>query len=416
MKNKDYQALTPIEDALNIIRKCFQNEKKGNKRARDDAKKGLKEYLVKTDDGSYTLSSNNFNGKSETMHTTHGAINESMEKFVKPARLKGKKQVRVLDICSGLGYNAASCIEFLDIDTKIEIDMVEISKETIASALFIENPLKSYEIIKRIIEEKLYMEGIIGFKFHKEEIPDRIDINIFIDDARKVIKQFESHKKYGAIFLDPFSPLKSPELYSVEFFSILKNLLKDDGVILTYTSAAPVRAAMVEAELHIGEGPLFGRKSGGTIASKSSEKIEKHLSDNDERMIALSDAGIPFRDPKLNGSSEEIIKRRENERKSVRGTKKFASTVKTPIYLYKDIEDERLKRRVTKNIKKLEIDDLKSKKAKFIICPQFEECICGCGIKKLDNSKGRINEMANRLSKITEKMKYKFKFNKIKIF
>ncbi|MBI5680819.1 MAG: hypothetical protein HZC47_08005 [Methanobacterium sp.] len=400
MKNEDYNALTPREDALNIIKKCFQNEKKGKKTAREEAKEDLKKCLIKTDDGSYTLSSNNFNGKSETMHTTHGAINESIEKFVKPAKLKDKKEVHILDICSGLGYNAASCIEFLDDKTKIEMDMVEISKETIATALFIDNPLKSYEIIKEAIEEKFYDEGIIGFKFHKERLNDKININIFIDDARNTIKQFQS-QKYDAIFLDPFSPLKSPELYSVEFLSLLKYLLKDNGLILTYTSAAPVRAAMICAGLHVGEGPSFGRKSGGTIASKNPEKIEKSLPIDDERMISLSDAGIPFKDPQLKDSSEIIIKRREDERKSVRGIKKFASTVKTPIYLYKDIKNERLKRRVTKSIKMLKTDDLKSKKAGFIVCPQFEECLCTCGIGRLNNSKERINEMANRLSKVT---------------
>lgn len=400
MKNKDYKALTPQGDALNIIKKCFLNEKKGNINARDDAKDELRKYLIKTDDGSYTLSSNNINGKSENMHTMHGAINESIEKFVKPAKLKGKKEVHILDICSGLGYNAASSIEFLDDMTKIEIDMVEISKETIASALFIDNPLKSYEIIKEAIEEKFYDEGIIGFKFHKSRLSDKININIFIDDARNIIKQFQGQKKYDAIFLDPFSPLKSPELYSVDFFSLLKNLLKEDGLILTYTSAAPVRAAMIFAELHVGEGPLFGRKSGGTIASKNVGMIEKPIGDDDERMIALSDAGIPFKDPKLKNSSKKIMRMREEERKSVRGTEKFASTVKTPIYLYRDIESEKLKRRVIKSIKMLGMDDLKSKNAKFIICPQFEECICTCRTRKLNNSRDRINEMANRLSKV----------------
>ena len=159
---------------------------------------------------------------------------------------------------------------------------------------------------------------------------------------------------------------------------------------------------MVQTGLHVGEGPQFGRKSGGTIASKRPELIEIQLKENDERMIALSDAGIPFRDPKLNGSSYEIIERRENERKSVRGIRKFASTVKTPIYLFKDIEEERLKRRVLKNINALGIDNLKSKKARFIICPQFEECICECGSQKLDNSRDRITEMMKRLSKITQ--------------
>ena len=68
----------------------------------------------------------------------------------------------------------------------------------------------------------------------------------------------KSYGSYDAVFLHPFSPLKSPELYSVEFFKTLKVLMKDDGMILTYTSTAPVRSALVEAGFHVGEGPSFG--------------------------------------------------------------------------------------------------------------------------------------------------------------
>jgi len=397
----DYQALTATDDALKIIRKCFHEERKGNGEARNKTKNLLKEHFIKTADGSYTLKSNSVDGKSETMHTHHGAITESMEKFVKPAGLEGKKEVKVLDICSGLGYNAASCIEFLDDSTDIEIDMVEISKETLASSLFIDNPIKSYDIVKKAVENKLYNTGTLGFEFHKEKIPDRIKISIHLNDARDVVKEI-GQNRYDAVFLDPFSPLKSPELYTLEFFLILKNLLKSDGVILTYTSASPVRSAMVHAGLYVGEGPLFGRKSGGTVASRNPEHIKKSLSDGDERMIALSDAGIPFRDPEFNGSSDEIIKKRENERKYVRGTKKFASTVKTPVYLGKDVNDKRLERRLIRNVNALGITGLKSKDAEYIICPQFDECICGCGVPKLDGSYSRINEMVKRLSEITD--------------
>jgi hypothetical protein len=49
------------------------------------------------------------------------------------------------------------------------------------------------------------------------------------------------------------------------------------------------------------------------------------------------------------------------------------------------------------------IDDLKSENAAFIVCPQFDECICSCGSGKIEGSKGRINEMIKRLSMITEK-------------
>ena len=114
IKENGYQPLTPVDEAIEIVRNWFKNEKMGDREARKKAELDLKKYLVKTEDGSYTLNSNSRFGNSETMHTYHGAIKESLEKFVKPAQLESKEKVRVLDICSGLGYNAASCIEFLD--------------------------------------------------------------------------------------------------------------------------------------------------------------------------------------------------------------------------------------------------------------------------------------------------------------
>jgi hypothetical protein len=49
------------------------------------------------------------------------------------------------------------------------------------------------------------------------------------------------------------------------------------------------------------------------------------------------------------------------------------------------------------------INDLNSDEAKFIVCPQFNECICSCRYGKISNSKDRINEMIKRLAMITEK-------------
>lgn len=396
MKTSDYKALTVDERTLEVVKNFIKDERRGDGKAREKAKLALQEYLVKTDDGSYTLKSDSSGGKSETMHTHHGAISEAMEKFVKPARLEEKDNVCVLDICSGLGYNAASCIEYLSDDVEIELDLIEISKETMAIALLLKTSLESYEIIKKAVEDELYEEGIISFRYCKNKVPERIRIDLHIEDARKVVKELEGQKTYDAIFLDPFSPLKSPELYTNEFFICLKALLKDDGVILTYTSAAPVRAAIVNSGLHVGEGPAFGR-SGGTVASLNPEIIDKPLSVNDERMIALSDAGIPFKDPEFNGSSQQILQRRDQERKIVRGKEKFSSTVKTPVYLNEQLEQGRLKRRVLNNLKKLGFNDLTSHKSLFLVCPQYINCICGRDCRNYDNSRERINEMSNRL-------------------
>lgn len=309
--------------------------------------------------------------------------------------------------------------------------MVEISKETIGASLLIPIPMKSHEIIKTVIEEELIHQDLLKFKFQSFEVPGNVSINIHCQDARKVVVRFlnevesrkngskrsvnngshfeevheegsskyygKSYGSYDAVFLDPFSPLKSPELYSVEFFKTLKVLMKDDGMILTYTSAAPVRSALVEAGFHVGEGPSFGGKK-GTIASSSAENIDKQLSSLDERMIALTDTGAPFRDPKLKDSGSEINKKREKEREYVRNRYKFASTVRAPVYLCRDLEDSRLKRRVLKNLHYMGFEGLNSSKSRFIVCPQFDRCICGRNCRTFDNSRDRILEMSKRLS------------------
>lgn len=403
MSKLSNNSLTPQKQALSIINHYFQKEMEGDIQARDQARKELLNYLIKTDDGSYTLKSDEVEGSSETMHTSHGAITESLEKFVKPSLLDNKDSIRVLDICSGFGYNSAALISYLEADNnpniEISLDLVEISMETLAGGLLVPSPLLAHDLIKKAIEKKLIRDNYARFSFEKKVIPENIKFNIFSEDAREVIVKLESDS-YDAIFLDPFSPSKAPELYTVEFFKELKRILKYKGILTTYTSAAPVRCGLVEAGFHIGEGPAFGRKSGGTVASLYLNNIKTSISNSDERMIAFSDAGIPFRDPFLDLSGDEILKNRLKVRMYARGKYKLSSTVKSPIFLGKDIKMDRLGRRVLKNINQLNIGGLKSEKALYLICPQFDSCICGCDMDNISNSRDRIIKMAKRLSEL----------------
>ena len=429
--NNVYKPLQVQEKVLDIVESCFKNENKGMMDARQIALKEMDDFLIKTGDGSYTLLSEGSENSSETMHTFHGGVEESLEKYVKPSHLIGRKDVHVLDICSGLGYTAAICLEYLN-DEKhntlknpnITIEMVEISPLTLACGLIIPSPIKSHEIVKKAIEDKLYDIGFLKYKMITSEIPDNIKLNLHITDAREIIKnlkpipknsvkfygkikksfeslpQFsDSEKVYDAIFLVPFSPGVSPELYTLEFLNGLKSLVKDNGMLLTYTSSAAVRYTLVNLGLHVGEGPSFGR-SGGTLASESQVNIEKPLSTKDERMIALTDAGTPFKDPELNDSCDNIIERRQNERSKVRNENKFASTVKSPVYLCNEIPESRLRRRVIKDVRKLGFEDLISEKSRYLVCPQYKKCICGNECETLESSRERIIEMEKRLSNI----------------
>ncbi|MGP8022458.1 MAG: tRNA (5-methylaminomethyl-2-thiouridine)(34)-methyltransferase MnmD [Methanobacterium sp.] len=424
----DMETLTLPIELLNMVSNYFKREKEGDITARSCAAQYLKNFLIETSDGSYTLKSSVINGSTETMHTHHGAVEESIQKYIEPAKLNdkiiSKDEIRILDTCSGLGYNAAATLDLwqsIPNNCKIKLDMVEISRETLAITLLIPSPLKSYEIIKKAVEDELFNEGFLSLKSEKKETPKNVDINIYCMDIRELIKNLLECKSskaenvkslnndgiYDIIFLDPFSPLLTPELYTLDFFRALKQVIKKDGLILTYTSAAPVRSAFIEAGFNVGEGPRFGRKRGGTIASISAELISKDLLMEDERMIALSDVGVPFRDPNLNSISQCVEEMRSSERESLRNNKmKFASTVKTPIYLLKDLEDGRLKRRVLKNLHKMGFEDLNSPEFRYILCPQYMECVCGNECESFDNSRERINEMSNRLQIVIKKKEF----------
>ncbi len=407
MNSQNSESLTPQKEVISLINYYFKKEMQNDHNARGHAQNEFSKYLIKTDDGSYTLSSGEINGDSETMHTNKGAINESLEKFVKPSNLNNKSNIRVLDICSGFGYNSATLIDYLGADSnkdiKLSLDLIEISIETLAGGLLVPVPLATHNIVKKAIEEKLIKEKFAKFSHEKGHIPSNIQFNIYSKDARGVVQNLDSNY-YDAIFLDPFSPAKAPELYTVEFFKELKRIIKNDGFLATYTSAAPVRSAMVKSGFHIGEGPIFGRKSGGTIASLYLNNIKKDISFDDERMIALSDVGIPFRDPFLDLSGVEISKNRSIARKKARGTYKFSSAVKAPIFLGKEIDMDRRGRKVVRNINQMHIDNLKSKNALYLVCCQNESCYCGCNINKISNSRDRIKNMSERLSNLMNVM------------
>ena len=388
------------DDIFDLVNQCFSQERSGrNIEGRVNFFDTYNNYFVLTDDGSYSINSKEINHKVETLHTSTGAISESFEKFIKPMKFNYDKDIAILDICAGIGYNTSAAIaDFIknSNDSNLKIDMVEISKATLACGLLVPSPIKEHDITKKAIEDELIKQDYAALSLETAEIPQNIDINVFIEDARQTVQNLESNS-YDAIFLDPFSQNMAPELFSLEFFKQFRRLIKDDGIVATYTSAAPIRAAFIDADFYIGLGPIFGRKQGGTLASPNPLMLETSLPKNDEIRIALSDVGIPFRDPNLNDSSDVILQRRTDERHEARHTTKISSAVKTPIFLGQEMDDEKLKRRVERNLAKMNIPSTTSDEAYYIV--EVENNYTEKQDEK-NNSRNRILDMKKRLKKV----------------
>ena len=389
------------DDIFDLVNEYFQQEKSSrNNESRVDFFDTYKNYFVLTDDGSYSINSKEINHKVETLHTSTGAISESFEKFIKPMKFDYTEDIAILDICAGLGYNSSAAIaDFLKhSDKNLTVDMVEISKATFACGILVPSPIPEHDITKKAIEKELIAEDYAALSLEKAEIPKNININVYIEDARQTVQRLDDDT-YDAIFLDPFSQNMAPELFSVELFKEFRRIIKNDGIIATYTSSAPVRAGFIEAGFYIGLGPIFGRKQGGTLASPNPLMLDWSLPRNDEIRIALSDVGIPFRDPNLNSSSDFILEKRTEERHLARHNTKISSAVKTPIFLGCEMDDEKLKRRVERNLAKMNIPSTTSAEANYLVEVENEYS------EKQDsenNSTNRILEMKKRLKKVKE--------------
>ncbi len=260
-------------------------------------------HKIQTDDGSFTMYHPKYK---ELFHTKAGALSESENKFILPCQIKEKlesgKKMRILDVGFGLGYNAISTALCAENVARGYAEIISLEKDA-DSAKFAESifPVgtESNDVVKKIAK-KQFWEG----KYSK--------IKIIYDDARNAVKNISGC--FDAIFLDAFSTEKNTELWTYDFIIRLGNLLSEDGIIATYSSALPVRGAFIRAQLFIGESRAFGRKRGGTVATKKLNLIEFILPQKEIDIIRKSTAGLAYRDPYLNWEKERI---REFRKKTV---------------------------------------------------------------------------------------------------
>jgi tRNA U34 5-methylaminomethyl-2-thiouridine-forming methyltransferase MnmC len=259
-----------------------------------------------TNDGSYTFFSEEFG---QTFHSKYGAKEEALFKYAIPTLLAEKANrghLRILDICYGLGYNSAAALSTIwrsNPDCTVEIIALELDRSVAISA--IEHQLFSEweDPIPHLLAQ-LARGELINISQLKAEL--------IFGDARQTIQQvIDREFKADAVFLDPFSPLACPQLWTVEFIDLVAKCCADDGMISTYSCAAAVRTAMIQAGLSIANLTPVGRKAPGTIASFDAAQFPP-LSPQELEHLQTR-AAIPYRDPTLTDSMAKIVIRRELE-------------------------------------------------------------------------------------------------------
>ena len=215
-----------------------------NKNKRSDV-----EYVI-TNDGSNTLYSKEFD---QNYHSQkEGALNESLSKHIIPSLTyhKDKKELNILDICFGLGYNTLATLYYIKknkLDIKVNIFSPEFDKELLLSLKDFNYPaeFKEFENIIKTISQELY---------YKDE---NTTIEIFNGDAREYLKSLDNTTKetkgFDIVYQDAFSSDVNRLLWTQEYFGQIKSLLNDDAIITTYSIATPIRLSIYNNNLTIYE-------------------------------------------------------------------------------------------------------------------------------------------------------------------
>ena len=202
----------------------------------DETLRGEKRSVI-TGDGSRTLYSAEFG---ETYHSDKdGALYESFQKHVLSAfRLKGgQEKLTILDICFGLGYNTLATLYYVkkeNLSTQIHIISPEFDRGLIESLTSFVYP-EEFAVLGPIIE------ALSRQHYYEDE---QFKVEILIGDARKVIPDIK--EKFDIVYQDPFSPAHNPLLWTREYFAQIREVMKEDGVLTTYSIAADVRMGLYE--------------------------------------------------------------------------------------------------------------------------------------------------------------------------
>lgn len=200
----------------------------------NNPKKGALE-LRESADGSVSAYSARFD---ECYHSLRdGALRESLYKHIIPAfsALEGAREMRILDICFGLGYNTLASLYYArthNLPLNLYIYSPELDDSLLTNLIDFPYPrelatLPLCEILCALRDRGVY-----------EDAHTYIEVRLI--DACVYVREIPT-EGIDVIYQDAFSPRKNPELWSEAYFAQLYRILAPNGILTTYSQSAAIR-------------------------------------------------------------------------------------------------------------------------------------------------------------------------------
>jgi len=178
---------------------------------------------INLNDGSTTFWSQNYR---DYYHPKAGAYRQAKTLFVEKSELKErleKGDVKLLDIGFGMGYNTFLASSLAQNLAKHHLHVSAIDQDRLL-----------LQQSADVVQESLHVK-ILNALFTCKRYEDSFTTVTFLNsEARYAITLLK--ESFDIIFLDPFLESNNASLVSVDFFTILKTLLKPSGVLVASTS------------------------------------------------------------------------------------------------------------------------------------------------------------------------------------
>jgi len=197
----------------------------------------------------------------ESYHSHSGAVEEAYKKYVIPCKIKELAKtgnIKILDVCFGIGYNSAAAISAAleeNPNCQIEVIGLELDPDIINKIQELSPPIPFYQHYKQLNANTL--------QFTK----DNVTVKILLGDAHKTVTTL-TNNYFDAIFFDPFSPKTHPHMWTTSILTEMYRVIKEHAILATYSCARVVRDNMKDAGFIYDDGPIVGRRGPGTIAFK----------------------------------------------------------------------------------------------------------------------------------------------------
>ncbi len=269
---------------------------------------------VITVDGTQTFFNFEYN---EAYHSTKaGAYTESLYKFTLPCKVdklsKEKDEINILDVGFGLGYNVAVAIKVArENNPDVKINIISIEKDP-----FFIDRIKSMEIPEILTDEYNIIKNLQPSKIKINEryyntytyLEGNLNLLVIVGEGREIIYNLSKENyKFDAVFYDPFSPKVNTEMWTLDLFKVVKNLMTEKAILATYSASLPVRKGLIEAGFKIGLVEPVGRKSHSTVATINGEIPD--LPEKEKKRLSTSPLAEPYRDECLCETKDKILEK-----------------------------------------------------------------------------------------------------------